>query len=200
MTTRWVSTIEACQALGISQSTLRRRIDKGEVESKVEDGRRLVQVTTDNQVVTTKEIDNFAKEKADLEHEVQDLKDNLQKAEGAATSSANRIDQLTAEKTGVEKELRDAEKRAALVDGLMADKEQLQQQLTEKDRQIESLQTQLQDAGQRHDTVVMQMSKMLEYERQPFWRRWFTYKALPAPGDVMDMEPGTEEEAAPEED
>ncbi len=70
----------------------------------------------------------------------------------------------------------------------MADKEQLQQQLTEKDRQIENLQTQLQEASHRHDTVVMQMSKMLEYERQPFWRRWLKQKALPPP--VMeDMEP-----------
>ncbi len=195
MITRWLSTIEACQALGISQSTLRRRIDKGEVESKVEDGRRLVQVTTDNQVVTTEEIDNFAEEKADLEHEVQDLKNKLQKAEEAATSSGTRIDQLTAEKAVVEKELRDAEKRAALVDGLMEDKEQLQQQLAEKDKQIENLQIQLQDASQRHDTVVMQMSRMLEYERQPFWRRWFKQKSLPPPGDVMDMEQDTDKES-----
>ena len=72
--------------------------------------------------------------------------------------------------------------------------EYLKKQIQEKDKQIESLQSQLQDASQRHDTVVMQMSKMLEYERQPFWRRWFTYKALPAPGDVMDMEPGDEGE------
>ena len=75
------------------------------------------------------------------------------------------------------------------------DKEGLQHQLTEKDKQIESLQTQLQDTSQRHDTVVMQIAKMLEYERQPFWRRWLRHKALPAPGNVMEMEPGTEEEA-----
>ena len=70
---------------------------------------------------------------------------------------------------------------------LESDKKRLQQQ-------IENLQTQLSDASQRHDTVVMQMSRMLEYERQPFWRRWFKQKVLPAPGDVMDMEPGDGEE------
>ncbi len=75
------------------------------------------------------------------------------------------------------------------------DKEGLQHQLTEKDKQIENLQIQLQDASQRHDTVVMQMSRMLEYERQPFWRRWFKQKALPAPVDVMDMDPDTDEES-----
>lgn len=71
---------------------------------------------------------------------------------------------------------------------LRAQLEDFRGQIREKDRQIENLQVQLQDASQRHDTVVMQMSKMLEYERQPFWRRWVGRKALPAPGDVMDME------------
>ena len=71
--------------------------------------------------------------------------------------------------------------------------------MTEKDKQIENLQTQLQDTSQRHDTVVMQIAKMLEYERQPFWRRWFKHKALPAPEDVMDMGQGNEETATPEE-
>ncbi len=60
--------------------------------------------------------------------------------------------------------------------------------------QIENLQIQVQEASQRHDTVVMQMSRMLEYERQPFWRRWFKQKALQAPGDVMEMEPDTDKE------
>lgn len=199
MITKWLPTIETCQILGISQSTLRRRIEKDEVESKVEDGRRLILVTTDSQMVTTEEIDSFAEEKADLEQEVQDLQGKLRKAEEAATSADTKVDQLAEEKAAVEKELRGVEKQAALVDGLIADKEQLQQQLTEKDKQLESLQIQLQEASQRHDTVVMQMSKMLEYERQPFWRRWFKQKALPARGDVMDMEPGTAEETTPEE-
>lgn len=66
--------------------------------------------------------------------------------------------------------------------------EYLKTQIQEKDKQLESLQFQLQEASQRHDTVVMQMSKMLEYERQPFWRRLVGRKALPAPEDVMDME------------
>ena len=63
----------------------------------------------------------------------------------------------------------------------------LRHQVQEKDRQIENLQTELSDASKRHDTVVMQMSKMLEYERLPFWRRW-RRKALPAPESVVDME------------
>jgi len=197
MITRWLPTIEACQALGISQSTLRRRIEKDEVESKIEDGRRLILVTTDNQVVTTEEIDSFAEEKTNLEQKVKDLEKKLSQTEELFNSVDSKANQLTEEKALIEKELREVEKQAALVDGLIEDKERLQQQLTEKDKQLESLQTQVQEASQRHDTVVMQMSKMLEYERLPFWRRWRKQKALPVPG-VMDMEADTEEAGTPE--
>jgi len=70
--------------------------------------------------------------------------------------------------------------------------EYLKDQIQEKDKQLEGLQIQLQEASQRHDTVVMQMSKMLEYEQQPFWRKWFKQKALPAPENVVDMGPDAE--------
>lgn len=68
----------------------------------------------------------------------------------------------------------------------------LERQVVEKDKLIESLQMQLAETAQRHDIVVMQMSKMLEFERQPFWRRWLRQKSLPAPvadADVMDATP-----------
>ena len=63
---------------------------------------------------------------------------------------------------------------------------QLQEQLAEKDKQIEKLQGQLEktnealaEASHRHDTVVMQMTRLLEYHQQPFWRRWRKRKQLP---------------------
>lgn len=138
MNSKWVSLNEACEILDISLSTLRRRIDAGEFESKLEGKRRLVSISDEVQV------------------------------------SSNTI-------------------QTALIDQLRQENDRLNKQLAEKDRQIKGLQIQLQDASQRHDTVVMQMSKMLEYERQPFWRKWFKQKSLPPPGDVMDMEPGAEE-------
>lgn len=55
------------------------------------------------------------------------------------------------------------------------------------------------EASQRHDTVVMQMSKLLEYEQQPFWRRWFRHKALPVPKNIVAMEPDIQEKTAPSE-
>ncbi len=144
MNFKWVSLNEACEILGISLSTLRRRIDASEFESKLEGKKRLVSISDEVQV----------------------------------SSKTTQV---------------------ALIDQLRQENDRLNQQLAEKDKQIENLQIQLQDASQRHDTVVMQITKMLEYERQPFWRRWLKHKALPAPGDVMDMKPGTAEEATPEE-
>jgi len=41
---------------------------------------------------------------------------------------------------------------------------------------------------------VQQNQRLIEYQLQPFWRRWIGRKALPAPGDVMDMEPNIEQE------
>lgn len=62
----------------------------------------------------------------------------------------------------------------------------LERQVAEKDKLIESLQMQMAETDHRHDVIVMQMSKMLEYERQPFWRRWLKQKALPPPENIID--------------
>ena len=153
MTTKWLSTIEACQVLGVSQSTLRRRIDKGEIESKLEDGRRLVLVTTDEDMVTTAPESELTTE---LRSQVDHLKEQF---------------------------------------------ESLHNQLSGKDKQIEKLQGQLEranealaEASHRHDTVVMQMTRLIEYHQQPFWRRLFSRKALPPPEQIMDMEPGGDQD------
>jgi len=73
----------------------------------------------------------------------------------------------------------------------------LKGQLQEKDKLIDTLQKQLEEmrqdaaeASHRHDTVVMQMTRLLEYHQQPFWRKFFSRKALPPPEQIMDMEPG----------
>jgi len=59
--------------------------------------------------------------------------------------------------------------------------ERFQKQLEEKDEQIKNLQDTLAEAGHRHDTVIMQMTKLLEYHQQPFWRKLFQRKQLPHP-------------------
>lgn len=64
---------------------------------------------------------------------------------------------------------------------------QLQEQLGEKDKQMEKLQEQVAEASHRHDTVVMQMTRLLEYHQQPFWRRWRKRKQLPE-ATIIDEE------------
>lgn len=63
----------------------------------------------------------------------------------------------------------------------------LKLQLEEKDLQIRSLQQQMEkmrndtsEAGQRHDTIILQMTRqleqsqrMLEYNQSPWYRKWF---------------------------
>ena len=136
MTGKWVSLTEACQSLGISESTLRRRIKGGKIESKVEDSRRLVFI---NSGIQPFNIDSQMK-----------------------VSTSDFIEKLKEEL------------------------EQLRQELDRRNEQIETLQKQLgesqkatEEASHRHDTVVMQMTKLLEYHQQPFWRKLFSRKALP---------------------
>lgn len=49
MAKKWQTVADACHILGVSQRTLYRRIKKGEIESKLESGRRLVLID-DSQV------------------------------------------------------------------------------------------------------------------------------------------------------
>ena len=69
MTSKWVSMTVACNTLGISESTLRRRIEHGKIETKTENGRRLVLIDIDSQM-TIKEQDVALVEqlKSEIEH------------------------------------------------------------------------------------------------------------------------------------
>jgi len=61
----------------------------------------------------------------------------------------------------------------------------LKAQLEEKDKQINLLQTQIQDMSERHDTIVLQMTRqmeqtqrMLETAKEPWYRRWRKKKSI----------------------
>lgn len=69
---------------------------------------------------------------------------------------------------------------SALLDQVRNENEHLRQQLQEKDKQIDKLQTQLEETSQRHDTIVLQLTRqleqsqrLLEYKQEPWYRRWF---------------------------
>ena len=62
---------------------------------------------------------------------------------------------------------------AELVEELKGDKGRLQ-------KQVEGLQSELKESSNRHDTIVLQLTRqldqsqrLLEYHREPFWRKWF---------------------------
>lgn len=74
---------------------------------------------------------------------------------------------------------------------------QLQERLNQKDADLRRKDDQLAEASQRHDTVVMQLTRIVEYQQQSFWRRLFQRKQLPPPVDetIMDVGAGGQEKA-----
>ncbi len=75
---------------------------------------------------------------------------------------------------------------------------QLRSQLSEREQQIEYFKERLERLEQLLAMEKRQNQQLLEYQLQPFWRRWFKHKALPAPENVMDMKPDTEKKVASE--
>jgi excisionase family DNA binding protein len=59
LTKQWQSVAEACQRLAISQRTLYRRIDKGEIESKLENGKRYVLIDVPDDKEKADNFDNM---------------------------------------------------------------------------------------------------------------------------------------------
>ena len=85
-------------------------------------------------------------------------------------------------------------------DKLRAEIASLKAQLEEKDAMISVLQERLAVADQqleRQQILSLNQQRLLEQANEPFWRRWFKHKALPAPGEagVVDAEMASEEES-----
>ena len=153
MTRKWVSVSEACILLSISKSTLYRRINEGNIESKREGKLTmcLIDMPDESQYETSDTLNN----------------------------SLHVVEQLRSENEHLRQQVT-----------------QLQERLDEKDEGLRRKDDQIAEASNRHDILLMQMTKMLEYERQPFWRKLFQRKQLPPPVDetIMDVEMGRREE------
>jgi hypothetical protein len=137
MAGKWLTVAEARHVLGIAERTLRRRIQKGDIPSKLEDGRRLVLV----------------------EVAESDMPDDMPVAQV------------------------DMPGTAALLEHVQRENELLRQQLQEKDRSLEEAHKAATEASQRHDTIVLQLTRqlesqqrLLEYHQDPWYRRWFRKK------------------------
>lgn len=157
MAEEWQTLAEAGQTLEISQRTLYRRIDKGDIESKLEDGKRLIRVILpdDNEVT-----DNLAA-MADTVAEVS-AKEDIERLNAANTTLEQELERLR-------EELHTAEKKVALVDELTKDKEYLQ-------GQNDKLQEEMSVGKERSDTIILQLTRqnqlLLEDKSQPWYRRW----------------------------
>jgi excisionase family DNA binding protein len=137
MAQEWVSIADACVILGISKSTLYRKINHGEIESK-KDGK------------TTKCLINVPDE-----------------SHNGTNDTVNETLQVMGQLRSENEYLRQQ------VTQLQAKQDQKDEDIRQKDNQIA-------DASQRHDTIVLQLTRqleqsqrMLEAHRDPFWKKWF---------------------------
>jgi predicted site-specific integrase-resolvase len=129
----WLPVTGACQALGISERTLRRHAKEGKIKSKIENNRRLFWIETDRQETGTLPEDN--RRIHELEDKIKDLEARIQT----------------------------------------------------KDQALEQARQAAEEASQRHDTIVLQLSKQMEQaqrmleaheseKRGPWWKRLFRKK------------------------
>ena len=72
-----------------------------------------------------------------------------------------------------------------LLEQLQKENEYLKGQNQSLQRQLEEVNKTLADVSQRHDTIVLQLTRqleqsqrLLEYHQQPVWKRWFSRKRL----------------------
>jgi len=201
MAEEWQPVTVACQTLGISERTLYRRMEKGILKSKLEDGRRLILIPDDRQVTDnmagmtdTQELDELKADNTRLEQELDRLKQQLNAAERKAVLAnelssdkemlSEQLDNRDEQIVNLQEQLNAAEHRAVLADELSRDKERLLEHLANRDNQIVNLQEQLSEAGKRHDTVTLKFTQLLE-NYQPFWRRLFRRKQLPPVDEVV---------------
>lgn len=176
---------EAALRLSKSEITVRRAIKDGKLKALLEEGRYNISEEALNEyALTTQEIALATQD----DQETKRLREESEKLDQEITQLRN---QMTAREE-------QAEERQKLHDETVLQMKQriedLKEQLAKKDGQIERLEQLLAiEKGQTR--------QLLEHHFQPFWRRWFRHKALPAPGDVMDMgRQGAQEGAAPAED
>lgn len=96
MSSEWVSMKQACDILDISLSTLRRRIDNGEIESRLEDNRRSVLIHHDTS------SDSSAKQEAaptdtsfveQLKYQIESLQKQLDTREGEVAKLQEELSQ-----------------------------------------------------------------------------------------------------------
>lgn len=138
----YLTLTEVAARLSVSERTIRRRIEKGEISADKVDGKLVIPAESLTELTDFGTYVN--KDKALLIKELQEMLSSMRRQMAA----------------------------------LEAQLERKEAQLKEKDEHLRIKDEQIAEASHRHDTVVMQMTKLLEYHQQPFWRKLFSRKAL----------------------
>jgi len=133
---KWVSVSEAARELNVSERTVWRRIEKGEIESRLEDGTKQVKLEIDTMTVTP------------------------------TVRLSERVNQLESDNEWLRQKV-----------------DELQTELKAERERTESERQRGEQAKERSDTIILQLTRqldqsqrLLEYHRDPFWRRWFRRK------------------------
>jgi hypothetical protein len=141
-TDNWYTLAEAVGVLGVSDRTIRRRIEKGELETKLEGNSRYVYIDT---------IDTLS---------------------SAAPDSVS---------------------GTALMGQIKSENEHLREQVTELQLQLKEERLRADDARERQDTLMLQLTRqleqsqrLLEYSGSPWYRRWFRKRRKPPEGRQSD--------------
>jgi len=104
MTGKWVSLAAACQSINISESTLRRRIEQGQIESKLENGRRLVLIDPASQMTVTEadpalieqlqgEVEYLRQELDRRNRQIEDLEESRQRQDTIMLQLTRQLEQ-----------------------------------------------------------------------------------------------------------
>ena len=131
---KWLTVPEACQALGVSERTLRRHIDQGKYETQLEKGRRLVCLSVEGDRVTA-DTQADRTMTAQLRSEIEHLRDMVSERD-------RQIQQLMAELTEANQQRNEADRRSdTIILQLTKQTERLSEQLTDGRNQLEDLRT-----------------------------------------------------------
>ena len=77
-------------------------------------------------------------------------------------------------------------KSAEMISLLKAELQEKNEQISKLQQQMEEMRQDLSEASNRHDTIVLQLTRqleqsqrLLEYHQDPWYRRWFRKKQIP---------------------
>lgn len=105
----WVTVTDACQSLAISQRTLYRRIDKGLIESKLDNGKRFVLIDLPSNKEKADNFDDMAN-MADMPL-IEELKQKIAGLEASITEKDKSLEEARKASDESRKALEDAQQR-----------------------------------------------------------------------------------------